>query len=224
MPLFDGIFKPKLTPEQTAAARAQLKTELVKGIIDADAERRIAYNDIMRAIERARNAIANNDEIGKATAMNELRLHLGMYRYMSAMYGNLKLMESNFAAQDITQNFADFVHRVSSIKVPASTVNFDKLTAQALRGIKPVNLSGVEKMAQNLIDGSMKATNTAFISDKYLEDLVNGTVSLGDPAQTAAPNGVDIVDPTVQSNPEVADDATDELRKMLQEINAGLNK
>lgn len=233
--IFSKFRKKPLSPEDREEIRKQLKTQLQNSVIEADTQRGIARDAIARACRKARLAIQRNDNIEKNIAFNELRMQLALYRYTGAMYGNLRMMESNLAMQGLTENFANFVHRMSEIKVPANTVNFNKLTAEALRGIQPVDLEGVEEMTRSLIEGSMSATSTASIPDQYLMDLVTGKVNLDDfespapmsaspiyaEAQPAAAQPAAQPQPAVQPQPVVEEDMDAEAR-MLQEILEGL--
>lgn len=229
--LFDILGWPHQTPEDREKIREQLKLQLQKSVIEADAQRTLSRNAIMRSCRKARAAIERNDNIEKNIAFNELRMHLALYRYMGAMYGSLRMMESNLTMQGLTENFANFVHRMSQIKVPANTMNFNKLTAEALRGIQPVNFEGIETMTKNLIEGSMSATSTASIPDQYLMDLVNGKVQLDDVGSSIpTPVPQTVSQPIYQSAPDQpapqppagGDGDVDAETRMLQEILEGL--
>ena len=221
------IFKSNRKPQPiTAEERAKLKGELQTSIIEADTQRTLAKQKVERAIMKARGAIAKNDGPTKAIAFNELRMGLALYRYMGSLSSNLRMMESNLTMQMVTENFADIVHRMSKLKVPASTMNFNKLTAEALRGIQPVELEGIEGLTKSLIEGSMSATNTAVIEDKYLEDLVSGRISLDDPiGTTATVDAQPAYTETVASapvEPAASDESSDDLMRLLDVISTGL--
>lgn len=210
MPIFDLFKKPKLSDEERAAIQAQLKSDLQKGIIEMKTRNNLARADVDRAILKAQSAIQRNDMAARQIAMNELRLSFSIYRYTSAMHTNLQVMESNLALQTTTESFARMVHRFSKLKIPAGKINFNKLTAQALRGIRPVKLDGLEDLTANLVNASLSATNAASIEDSYLEDLISGRISL-DGALPSAGAPVD-------------DASTSELLKYLDGILSGRKK
>lgn len=219
------IFRSNKSRPITEEERDKLKAELQTSIIEVETQRRLAKQRIERSILKARNAIQNNGVSQKAIAYNELRMNLAFYRYMGTLGSNLSMMESNLSIQTITENFADIVHRMSRLKAPANTMNFNKLTAEALRGIHPVQLDGIEDLAKNLIESSLSASNAAMIEDKYLEDLIIGRISLDDPIDAPSnsyESSTNVSAADSASHFSTTDTSTNELMRMLDEISTGL--
>lgn len=228
MPIFDhfrksGSKKSKSQPMD----RQQLFAEIESTIIEADSRSITARREIDRDIAQAREAITRNDAAGKAIAFNRLSMNLGLYRYMTALRNTLRFMESNLQMRDVTQNFADLVHRISGIKVPADKVDFTRLTAEALKGLKPMNLLGIEQMAKSLIDNSMSAVSVASMPEAYLENLVAGKVTLDDLLATAAAPNVSAQPAQASQTAEATapahtDDSAESLSELLDKFTSVL--
>lgn len=225
-----NIFKPSsrrkpISPEE----REKLKYELQNSIIEAETQRKLFRQGVERSIAKARTAIANNDSASKAIAFNELSMSYTIYRYMGAMSSNLRLMESNLAMQAVTENFANLVRRFSTIKVPKNSMDMKKLLTDALRGIQPVDLEGIENLTKGLLDGVMGAVNTTQINDQFLEDLVSGRKSIDDPIAVApvTPQQVTYTAPVAPTQPAPAptastDVSTDDLMRMVDMLSSSL--
>ncbi len=205
--------------------------ETRKMIFDAltqiETQKNLYATTAQRAINKAKAAIANHDAAGKQIAYNELKFAYGVYQYMSTLLNAFRTIKSQMDMQEMTESFATVVNNLSKIRVSSNNVNFDKLTANALRGFETIDMSGLDKMVQQLIEGSIQATNTSGATDSFLDKLISGEASLDTPYDMASkPSDEKTHSENTQTAAAQSDEGkkTEDLLAMLDAINAGLNK
>ena len=197
----------------------EVKAEITNALIETDAQKELYRTAAQRAIQKAKRAIASQNPGEKAIAYKELKFAYGVYHYMDTLHTAFRTIESQMEMQEMTQSFAHVVTSLKSIRVPASSVNFSKLTATALKGLDAVDLRGLEDMVDQLIHGTVDATDSICATDSFLDDLVNGTATL----ETPFPALAESHEPAAaagQPTEEKLD--SEELTAMLDRINAGL--
>ena len=170
-----------------ARSREELLENLKKSRVEAMTTQETAAYDINTCIVKARRAIAANDAGEKAVAFNELRMHLVLYYYARSMVSNIRIMESNARMQVITENFANLVDRMDSLKISGRNADVESVMKRAMKGLRPVDLVGVEDMARQLIEGATSASSISMVQDSVLEELVSGKIQLGDAIYGTAP-------------------------------------
>ena len=195
----------------------EVKAEITKGIIEVDAQKELYRVTAQRAIQKAKRAIANRNDREKAIAYQELKFAYGIYHYMDTLHTAFRTIESQLHMQEMTQSFAKVVNTLKGIHVPAGTMDFNKLTAIALRSLDVADIRGLEEMVEKLIHGSMDATNSVNASDSFLDDLVNGTATLEPPYPSQTNSQEQAVSQKQEENMESTD-----LTALLDQINAGL--
>ncbi len=202
-----------------------IKLEITNALIETEAQKEIYRTAAKRAIHKAQRAVEQHNAAEKAIAYNELKFAYGVYHYMDTLHNAFRSIESQLQMQEMTQSFAHVVSSLKSIRVPASNINFNKLTATALREMDRLDFSGLDEMVNELIHGSIQATDSAHANDQFLDDLVSGKVSLDTPyttsSSTEAPAQTENLEKRTETKPVSADEA--ELLAMLDQINAGLN-
>ena len=203
----------------------KIKQEITSALIETEAQKEIYRTAAQRAIHKAQRAEAQHNAAEKAIAYNELKFAYGVYHYMDTLHNAFRSIESQLQMQAMTQSFANVVMRLKSIRVPASTVNFNKLTAMALREMDRMDLSGLDDMVDQLIHGSIEATSAAHANDQFLDDLVSGKITLDTPyvsgkdMKTAGQE--EPTKPVSEEESAAADES--ELLAMLDQISSGLN-
>ena len=212
------------TPAQDRRSRGQSKQRtreellesLKKNRIEAMTAQETAAYDANVCIARARRAIAENDAGEKAVAFNELRMHLVLYYYARAMVSNLRLMESNAQMQVITENFSNLVDRMNSMKLSSRDSNIQNVMKRAMKGIRPVDLVGVEDMMRQLVEGATSASSLSMVQDDVLENLVNGKVKLGDPIYAPEPQAAETPQSPAAVGQQSAEDEPESLEALLK--------
>lgn len=198
----------------------EVKQDLTNALVETEAQKEIYRTAALRAIAKAKRAMAAGNSGEKAIAYNELKFAYGVYHYMDSLHTAFLTIESQLQINRMTEDFARVVSNLKSIRVPASNVNFNKLTATALKQMESLDLSDLDDMVTKLIHGSMNATNASQASDRFLDDLVSGKISLEEPysAKTA-----EVEQPAAEETEKNADTVgEDDLLAMLDQINAGL--
>lgn len=207
--------------------REEVKKEITSALIETDTQKELYRTAALRAIAKAKRAVANNNPGEKAIACNELKFAYGIYHYMDSLHTAFRTVESQLQIQEMTQEFANVVSSLKSIKLPAANVNFNSITAMALKAMGNFDTAGLDDMVRQLIQGSMSATDATQASDQFLEDLISGKVSLdapyaAKPIREPAENQKTIeAAPQNEQTQEVS--GTDELLALLDQINAGLD-
>ena len=201
----------------------EIKAEITSALIETDAQKELYRTAAQRAIQKARRAIQNQNLAEKSIAYNELKFAYGVYHYMDTLHMAFRTIESQMMMQEMTQGFAKVVSRLKSIRVPAGTMDFNKLTAMALKGLDTVDMRGLDDMVNQLIHGTMEATNSTGASNDFLDSLVNGTATLETPFTELAPQEAPAAEAPAEEAPEQAEKTgEDELMALLDQINAGL--
>lgn len=216
----EGVSLSEMITGNKKKSAEQAKLDLLNALNQTDAQKNYYSTLAKRAIVSARTAISKGDETGKRIAYNELKFAYGVYQYMSALHNSFRIIKSNTDMIGMTETLASVIDGLSQISVPASSLNFDKLTAKALRGFKGVDMSGLEGMLQKLIEGSLQATNVSGASDAFLDKLINGEVSLDTPYTEPVENKVE--EQPAQEEPKDTVDDTAALLAALDKINASL--
>ena len=223
-----GLFNrnnDRLTPAQDRRNHSQSKAHSREELLENLKQRRVeamttqetAAYDINICIARARRAIANNDPGEKAVAFNELRMHLVLYYYSRTMVTNLRMMESNAQMQVITDNFSNLVDRMDQLKVSGRDADVENVMKRAMRGLRPVDLVGVEDMMRQLVEGATSASSLSMVQDNVLEDLVSGKLKLGDPIYTPVAEGQPQAgSPVAEATPEEDPESLESLLKLLE--------
>ena len=203
----------------------EIKQEITSALIETEAQKELYRTAAQRAIHKAQRAAAQHNAAEKAIAYNELKFAYGVYHYMDTLHNAFRSIESQLQMQEMTQSFANVVTRLKSIRVPASTVDFNKLTATALREMDRLDFSGMDEMVNQLIHGSIHATGAAHADDRFLDDLVSGKITLDAPyvsgQDLAAAAREEPVQPVGEERAATADEA--DLLAMLDELSSGLN-
>lgn len=168
----------KLLSEQQ---REQVRLQVMQGELDTEKQKELYRIHAERAIGKAREAIANNNSQDKQIAMRELKVAYGFYHYMSSMHFSFRLMHSQMDMQDATRDFAEMVKNLSSIRLTDKPVNFASLTRKALKNFSSLDVTGLDKMVDSLVRGSIAATESEQADDAFLEALVTGKASLDTP-------------------------------------------
>lgn len=204
--------------EMRSRSREELLESLKKSRVEAMTTQETAAYDANVCIARARRAIAANDAGEKAIAFNELRMHLVAYYYSRAMVTNLRMMESNARMQVITENFSNLVDRMDSLKLSSKDADVQSVLKRAMKGMRPVDLVGVEDMMRQLVEGATSASSMAVVQDDVLEDLVSGKVKLGDPIYSPDSRPQSPAATPVAEEPAQADDpeSLEALLKLLE--------
>lgn len=180
--LFERMFKCRAQKKQLSEQKRQELLDLVLQNKIRTAERREFY--MIRAkesIERARRAVQSRNEADKQIAMRELKVNYAFYHYMSSLYNAFNAIESQMQMQTATEEFVEIATRLAGIKVQGKNVNFAELTRKALKGFKPVDTTGLDKMVDDLIRGSITATESDSADDAFLEALISGQSTLDTP-------------------------------------------
>lgn len=226
MPLFFGNKRESRSIADTIRnekkkSAEEVKAEITNALIETDTQKELYRVAAQRAIQKAKKAIASQNFSEKAIAYKELKFAYGVYHYMDTLHMAFRTIESQMQMQEMTQSFAHVVNSLKNIHVPANNVNFSKLTATALEELDSVDLNGLDEMVNQLINGTIRATEATSTSDTFLDELVNGTATLDTPfpemshPQNAANN-------EVKNSEETRNPDNEELIAMLEQINAGL--
>ena len=203
----------------------EVRNEITDALIEVDAQKEIYRANALRAIAKAKRAIASNNAGEKAIAYKELKFAYGIYHYMDTLQTAFRTIESQIQMQELTQEFAQVVTNLKSIRMPASNINFNKITATALKGMDSVNFAGLDDMVNQLIQGSFKATDASHANNQFLDDLVSGKATLDapypvEPEQTEQQEEEAGGEAPAEENNKPA--GTEELLALLDQINAGL--
>ncbi len=212
----------ELFREGKAMAKEQVKKEITKALIESDTQKELYRTSAMRAIVKARKAIDRHNQGEKAIAYNELKFAYGLYHYMDSLHTAFRTMESQLQIQEMTQEFANVVTSLKSIRLPSSKVDFNSITATALKSMGSFDTAGLDSMVKKLIEGSLVATNASHANDAFLDDLVSGKTTLEAPYMEEQPEIKEKEQEKEVKNAE--SEGTDELLALLEQINAGLNQ
>ena len=129
----------------------QTRRTVFEALQQTETQKNLYATMAQRAINKARVAIASNDDAGKSIAYSELKFSYGVYQYMSALHNAFRTIKSQMDMQEMTASFAEVVDNLCKIRIPDNSFNFDKLTAKALSGFAPADMDGLNRMAQKLI-------------------------------------------------------------------------
>ena len=176
--IINSFSKKKELSEQERQALLDL---VLQSKIDTAGKRELYKIRAQESIQKARRAIKARNEADKRIAMQELKVNYAFYYYMGSLYNAFNVIESQMQMQAATQEFAEIATRLSQIKVQGKDVNFADLTRKALKGFKPVDISGLDKMVDDLVRGSITATKTDGVNDAFLEALISGQSTLDMP-------------------------------------------
>ncbi len=220
MSIADAIHKDK---QKTIEAT---KLDITNALVETEAQKEVYRLAALRAINKAKRAEANNNVGEKNIAYNELKFAYGVYHYMDTLHTAFRSIESQMQMQEMTQNFAKVVNSLKSIRVPQSSVDFNKLTATALKGMDSIDFAGLDEMVNQLIHGSINATEASRVDSQFLDDLVSGRASLDTPYPVAGEEVTAVETAQDQAAGQAAGEApsdANDLLAMLDQINAGLN-
>ena len=201
---------------------AEVKKKVQDAVRQTDVQKEIYSMRAQQAIIKAKNAIARNDPTRKSIAMQELKLCYGVYRYMSTLNNTYRTLDAQIQMQTITRDFASVVESLSSINVAQPKLNFKELTAKALTGLKGVDLTGMESMLNELVQGTNTATAMSETEDDFLEKLVSGEATLDTPYEQVETAQAAV---SRKAGPVVTEqkDTDQELLDMLNQLSAGIN-
>lgn len=171
----------KANKKLTAEKQKEVYHQILSGMTKSEEQKQLYKIHAERAIVKAQKAAKSSDDAGKRIAMRELKVAYGLYHYMCSMHDAFRAMKSQVEMQNITQEFAEMVNSLCSIRMKAKPVDFAALTQKALKGFKPLDLAGMDNMVDSLIRGSIAATESDDADDAFLEALVRGEVSLETP-------------------------------------------
>lgn len=206
-------------------ARNDVKKQITESLIETDTKKELYRVAAQRAIAKAKRAVANNNPGEKAIAYNELKFAYGVYHYMDSLHTAFRTIESQLEIQEMTQDFANVVGRLKSIKLPAANIDFNSITATALKNLGGYDMVGLDEMVRQLIQGSMSAADSQ-TNDRFLEDLISGKASIDapyavEPEKTEEVPKTGIENSAKEEKKEIS--GTDELLALLDQINAGLD-
>ena len=191
--------KRKEQQELTAKEREAVSKKVLEDIHKTNVQRELYKMRIQDAIAKARKAVAAGDPTGKALAMQELKMCYGVYKYMGTLNSAYRTLDAQIQMQNITQDFAGVVNSLSEINLQSPKLNFKDMTRKALSGLKGLDLSGMENMVNELVQGTNVATAVETTADDpFLEKLISGEVSLD-----SAPQSEPVAAP-VQAQTQVA--------------------
>lgn len=165
----------------TAEKQKEVYQQILSGQAKTEEQKQLYKIHAERAIVKAQKAAKNGDSAGKKIAMRELKASYGFYHYMSSMHDAFRAMEAQVRIQNVTQEFAEMVNNLSSIRVNAAPMDFAALTQKALKNFKPMDLVGLDQMVDCLVRGSITATEAEQADDAFLEALVEGRATLDTP-------------------------------------------
>lgn len=185
--IFDRIFKScSKKRELSEQKRQELLDLLLQNKIKAAQQRELYMIRAQKSIDRARRAVQSRNEAEKRIAMQELKVNYAFYHYMGALYNAFNTIESQLQIQAATEEFSEIITRLSGIKPQGKNVNFAELTRKALKGFKSVDMTGLDKMVDELIRGSITATESDSADDAFLEALISGQSTLDTPFPSEA--------------------------------------
>ncbi len=218
--LFNG--KPSVSPSTDRRKlreqdREKLKDELTNNKVEAEVQKENARRNILAARMRAIDAIHNGDLNGKAIAFREIKVNLGVYRYMQSIQSAIAIMESNFRMNEVTESFATMVNRIGRLKIPQETIDFGELTKKAMNGLAVPDINGLNGLVDSLLSSSAQNMQTSD-SDAWIEEFVNNESMTVDQIQQPVLSAV-------QSQPAInapaAEQETDmELEDLMGLLNA----
>lgn len=199
--------------------REELKAQIIRGELETAKQKEVFRTRFELALSRARGAVKNNDSIGKANAMKEMKLYYGCYRYMNSVHDAFRALHTQVGMQEVTQQFADAVQNLSTIQIRQTPVNFARLTRDALKNIQPMDLEGVDEMVNQLLRGSIEATESNQAEDTFLEALINGTATLNTPYPSKELEALGSLTKTERDETKaVADSDTDDVLTLLNQM------
>ena len=186
--IFDRIFHScSKKRELSEQKRQELLDLLLQNKIKAAEQRELYMIRAQKSIDRARRAVQSRNEAEKRIAMQELKVNYAFYHYMGALYNAFNTIESQLQIQAATEEFSEIVTRLSGIRPQqGKNVNFAELTRKALKGFKPMDTTGLDKMVDDLIRGSITATESDSADDAFLEALISGQSTLDTPFPSEA--------------------------------------
>ncbi len=205
-------------------AREEVKKQITESLLETDTKKELYRVVAQRAIAKAKRAVANNNPGEKAIACNELKFAYGVYHYMDSLHTAFRTIESQLEIQEMTQEFANVVGRLKSIKLPAANIDFNSVTAAALKNLGGYDMAGLDDMVRQLIQGSMSASASQ-ANDRFLEDLISGKTTLDAPYIVEPEKVTEAPETNLESAADEKKEVsgTDELLALLDQINAGLD-
>ena len=205
-------------------ARDEVKKQITESLIETDTKKELYRVAAQRAIAKAKRAVANNNPGEKTIAFNELKFAYGVYHYMDSLHTAFRTIESQLEMQEMTQDFANVVGRLKSIKLPAANIDFNSITATALKNLGGYDMTGLDNMVRQLIQGTMSASASQ-TNDHFLEDLISGKATLDTPYIVEPEQAAEAPEKNLESETEEKKEisGTDELLALLDQINAGLD-
>ena len=219
----EKLRQEKLQQQLDEQERQRLAKKIQDAIHTTNVQRELYKMRIQDAVAKARRAVKNNDVTGKAIAMQELKMCYGVYRYMGTLNSAYRTMDAQIQMQNITQNFAGVVNSLSEINYRAPKLDFKEMTAKALTGLKGLDLTGMEDMVNQLVQGTNVATAVEVTDDPFLEQLISGEATLDSaPAEmAAAPVAVPVQ--TQAAAPVKSQSQDDLIESMLAQLSEGLS-
>lgn len=157
------------------------RKQLIEAQLTAQRQKEYYRIKANRYIEEARDAIKRSDNAGRVRAAQLLKVSYGAYRYMCSLSDTYTAISTNLDIREMTSEFARTINEITAIKVGDEHVNFAALTRKALRHLKPADLENVDGMFDELIRGSISATEATNANDVFLDALINGTATLDTP-------------------------------------------
>lgn len=205
----------------TAEKQQEVYQQILSGMAKTEEQKQLYKIHAERAIVKAQKAAKNGDSAGKKIAMRELKASYGFYHYMSSMHDAFRAMEAQVKIQNVTQEFAEMVNNLSSIRVNAASTDFAALTQKALKNFKPVDLAGLDQMVDSLVRGSITATESEQADDAFMEALVEGRATLDTPYPSKMLEEYDSAKKEKSGEP---DDKKDDIMALLDQMVNKLNE
>ena len=166
-----------------------------------------------RALHNVRNAEKRNNPAMRDAAMRELKSAYGLYHYLSSFEDAFRTLESELAIQRLAGDLNNVVGELGKIRVSKRAVDFDHLTESILRNIRMGEIASLDTMTNSLIEKTMQATNAASMPDEFVDDLLNGSISLDSACSKVSP----------MSTEEILNGIPD-FNALLNKINSALRK
>ena len=207
--------------QMSAEKKEQVYQQILSGMAKTEEQKQLYKIYADRAIVNAKRAAENGDLAGKKIAMRELKASYSFYHYMNSMYDAFRAMESQVRMQNVTQEFAEVVNGLSSIRVNATSMDFAALTQKALKSFKPVDLAGLDQMVDSLVRGSITATESEQADDAFLEALVEGRATLDTPYPSKT---LEEYDSAKKGKAGEHDDQKDDIMALLDQMVSKLNE
>ncbi len=166
--------------------KKQARKELIEAQLRGEKTKELYRLRAQRFIVQARDAAQRGDTAGRNRAAQLLKVSYAAYKYMCSLTDTYTAVATNMDLRELTADFARTISGITSIKVGDEHVNFAALTRKALKHLKPADMAEVDGMFDELIRGSISATEAANANDAFLDALINGSADLDTPYPSPA--------------------------------------